>query len=153
MHTFPSHTYLCTYTLYTCSGTDVYHNGSGARWAFMDEHDPPFPLSDPCTWFGVNCSANGQHVVALFPNPRSSGNPLIGQLPASIAGLRVGLEHLYTSNDVSQSWLSGSLPASVGQLTQLKCMYFSHNNISGTLPSSLSNLTNLQVMFTNNIYS
>lgn len=138
--------HIYTYVHHAHRGTDVYHNGTGARWAFMSGHNPPFPLSDPCTWFGVNCSANGQHVVGLFPNPRLSGNPLVGHLPASIGGLHAGLEHLYTSNDVSQSWLSGSLPESVGQLTHLKCMYFSHNNISGALPSSLTNLTKLQVI-------
>ena len=124
-------------------GTDVYNNGSGAPWSFADGATP---LSDPCGWFGVLCTdgASGiRHVLALFPNTRDSGNPLIGVLPASISAL-TSLEHLYTSNDVSQSWLSGTLPPSVGKLTRLKCMYFSHNNISGVLPSSLSHLTQLQ---------
>ena len=126
-------------------GADVYNNGTGAPWSFAA--DGATPLTDPCGWFGVLCTAvqagNSRHVLALFPNPRDSGNPLIGALPASIGAL-TSLEHLYTSNDVSQSWLSGTLPPSVGKLTRLKCMYFSHNNISGVLPSSLSRLTQLQ---------
>ena len=141
------HTHCCLgdFAHHIYSGTDVYNNGTGGQWAFSND-DPPAPLSDPCTWFGVNCSASGQHVVGLFPNPRNSGNPLVGNLPASIGAFHAGLEHLYTSNDVSQSWLSGLLPASVGELTQLKCMYFSHNNISGALPPSLTHLTKLQVI-------
>ena len=36
----------------------------------------------------MQCDASGEHVTGLFPNPRQSGNPLVGQLPASIAKLQ-----------------------------------------------------------------
>jgi LRR receptor-like serine/threonine-protein kinase EFR len=39
----------------------------------------------------------------------------------------------------------GGIPVSFGQLINLKCMYFSHNNLTAPLPSSLENLKNLQV--------
>ena len=52
----------------------------------------------------------------------------MGQLPASVADLSQ-LRHLYTSNDASPSSLSGSLPRELGRLSQLQCMYFSHNNL------------------------
>jgi hypothetical protein len=92
----------------------------------------------------VQCDATGAHVTGLFPNPHQSGNPLIGQLPAAIGGL-TELEHLYTSNDQTQSYLSGTFPEEVGQLSKLKCMYFSHNAITGSIPKSFEQLTNLQV--------
>ena len=122
-------------------GTDVY-NGGG-RWM----------SGDPCAdrWFGVQCDTNGTsagsgthaHVVGLFPNPRGSGNPLIGQLPSSIANLTM-LQHFYSSNDKTPSSLSGTLPASFGTLRHLKCMYFSHNELTGTIPETFTQLTNLQ---------
>ena len=99
---------------------------------------------DPCSWFGVQCDKVGAHVTGLFPNPRGSGNPLVGQLPAAIAKL-THLEHFYSSNDESQSYLSGSFPPEFGSLKNLKCMYFSHNVISGTIPKTFEQLTNLQV--------
>lgn len=109
--------------------------GHGARWLEND---------DPCSWFGVMCDETGQHVTGLFPNPRGSGNPLVGQLPAAIDQLS-HLEHWYSSNDLTQSYLSGTLPPEFGNLKNLKCMYFSHNQISGTIPRTFEGLTSLQV--------
>merc|ERR1711907_398358 len=115
-------------------GTDAV--GGGAEWMG----------GDPCIdgWFGVKCDVTGKHVTMLFPNTRNSGNPLHCQLPASIGDLTY-LEHLYTSNDVSPSSLFGGIPESLGNLRQLKCMYFSHNNLSQPIPKSLEQLTELQV--------
>ena len=102
---------------------------------------------DPCGqgWFGVKCNSNRTHIVELFPNPRHSGNPLVGcALPASIGNL-TRLEHLYTSNDATPSALHGSIPSELGSLAHLKCLYLSHNQLSGEMPTQLQRLTNLQV--------
>ncbi len=109
--------------------------GNGARW---------LENADPCLWFGVMCDATGQHVTGLFPNPRGSGNPLVGQLPPAIGQLSQ-LQHFYSSNDETQSYLSGTLPPEFGALKNLKCMYFSHNVISGTIPKTFEGLANLEV--------
>ena len=102
---------------------------------------------DACVtgWFGVKCDPTNTHVVQLFPNTRFSGNALEGcQLPASIGNL-ANLEHLYMSNDRTPSHLVGPIPATMGKLTRLKCMYFSHTGVSGNLPRELENLVNLEV--------
>ena len=102
--------------------------------------------ADPCAsgWFGVRCDANGTHVLQLFPNTRFSGNALDCELPASIGDL-ANLEHLYTSNDRTPSSLHGAIPTSLGRLSRLKCLYFSHNNLSGSIPTELQQLTSLEV--------
>lgn len=123
------------------AGTDVYHDPNGVQCQQLGNRSRPCACgqckgkggrwlagTNPCSWFGVQCDAAGQHVTGLFPNPRTSGNPLVGQLPSAISKLRK-LEHFYSSNDVSKSRLSGSFPPEFGSLKSLKCMYFSHNEI------------------------
>ena len=54
-------------------------------------------LGDPCKagWFGVLCNPSGTHVLGLFPNPRRSGNPLVGE----VWKLR-GLSKYHTLSDI-----------------------------------------------------
>ena len=123
------------------AGTDVV--GGGARWNVAVSPSNG-SLPDPCGegWFGVECQ-NG-HVAKLFINTRSSGNPMVGELSPLIGQLSE-LEHFYSSNDKTPSALVGGIPASFGNLTKLKCMYFSHNNLTEPFPTSLGQLTQLQV--------
>jgi hypothetical protein len=147
---------------------EIYSRLGGNNWKYnagtdVYNHTGKWMVGDPCAdrWYGVKCQSEAlseestsksspyasyapyAHVVALFPNPRSSGNPLVGQLPDSIANL-TKLQHLYTSNDVSPSSLTGTMPASIGSLSHLKCMYFSHNQLTGTIPRTFEQLTNLE---------
>ncbi len=135
---------------------EIYQKCGGSQWKFNSSTDvvgggKPWSIrnssSDPCRdeWFGVGCDVDGQHIVKLFPNPRYSGNPLRNcELPESIGQLTY-LEHLYTSNDATPSSLIGGIPNSLGTITALKCIYFSHNNLTKPFPASLRNLINLQV--------
>lgn len=137
---------------------DIYKACGGATWRFRAGTDAvgggaawrPGALAgeggDPCFdgWYGVKCNADGSHVTQLFPNTRFSGNPLVCELPRSISQLSM-LEHLYTSNDASPSSLHGLIPSALGQLSHLKCLYLSHNQLSGEIPTELAKLTKLQV--------
>ena len=133
----------------------MYTQCSGAKWKYTKGTDAvggglPWkfgPAADPCGdgWFGLECDAKHEHVVKFFPNTRHSGNPLEGcALPSSFGDLSM-LEHAYFSNDESPSHLHGPIPDSMGNLTSLRCIYFSHTGVEGVIPRSLEKLVNLEV--------
>ena len=72
---------------------------------------------------------------------------LSGSIPAEL-GLLVNLKNLVLSSNE----LSGSIPSALGQLTNLEWLYLDGNELSGSIPSALGQLTNLKnlVMLSNN---
>ena len=57
---------------------EFYAATNGAHWLRRDGWENPD--SDECTWYGVQCDAQGQHITALtLPH-----NQLTGELPASV---------------------------------------------------------------------
>ena len=143
----------------------LYHANGGASWSYNQGTDAvgggrPWNVSShnnhytPCQdrWFGVECgnsihdhdSIDTMHVLKLFVNTRQSGNRMTGELSPFIGNLTF-LEHFYSSNDRTPSQLVGGIPASIGKLVHLKCMYFSHNNLTQPFPKELVQLTQLQV--------
>lgn len=71
--------------------------------------------------------------------PRRFPSSLWGS--ASVPGIAVAflfLVHLHP--------LSGSIPSSIGNLTNLELLDLSHNELSGRIPSSIGNLENLQLL-------
>lgn len=72
-------------------------------------------------------------------------NNLNGSLPAEIGNL-TQLDWLSVSNNQ----LSGALPATIGNLTSLSHVYLDHNSFSGALQDSLRNLTALDTFQFNN---
>lgn len=104
---------------------------------------------DPCEnrWYGVTCNANDSHVTELFPSQVGSGNSLSGTIPASIGNLS-GLQHLVLSNAFThEGALVGSIPASFARLQELRCVYFSHSRLSGSIPAGARQLTKMQGFF------
>jgi Leucine-rich repeat (LRR) protein len=65
-------------------------------------------------------------------------NNLTGSLPASLGNLSQ-LQRL----DLSNNQLSGSIPTTLGNLAQLQYLGLYYNQLSGTIPASLGNLSNL----------
>ena len=68
-----------------------------------------------------------------------SQNRLSGTIPSSLGDL-TNLDRL----ELFGNQLSGAIPSSLGGLTNLEILGFSHNQLSGTIPSSLGGLTNLR---------
>ena len=70
-----------------------------------------------------------------------SNNKLSGSIPTSLSNL-TQLQNLYLH--VNQ--LSGSIPASLGNLAQLQNLFLHDNQLTGSIPASLGNLTQLQFL-------
>ena len=69
------------------------------------------------------------------------GNNLSGEIPSSIGNL-TNLQYLRLVNKN----LSGSIPSEIGNLTNLIELDLSENEFSGSIPSEIGNLTNLTLL-------
>ena len=68
-----------------------------------------------------------------------------GPIPASLGNF-TNLQELYLNNNQ----LSGTIPTSLGSLTNLTELYLRSNQLSGAIPDWLGNFTNLQKLYLNN---
>ena len=68
-------------------------------------------------------------------------NQLSGSIPSSLGNLS-NLEFLH----ISANQLSGSIPSSLGNLSNLEFLHLTFNQLSGSIPSSLGNLSNLEYL-------
>ena len=71
-----------------------------------------------------------------------SGNQLAGSIPASLGNL-TNLQVVALGGNQ----LTGSIPASLGSLTNLEWLNLSNNRLTGSIPASLSSLANLESLF------
>ena len=68
-------------------------------------------------------------------------NNLMGSIPSSIGNL-TNLEYL----NLFRNKLSGKIPSSIANLTNLQSLVLDANNLSGNIPSSIGNLINLKIL-------
>ncbi len=100
---------------------DLYNYTNGSEWTDSSRWTE---FTDPCTtWHGVSCE---QGVYCTPTNP-----------PICYVTNRVSNLHLSTNN------LNGSIPSSIGNLTNLAILEFNYNQLSGSIPLSIGNLTKL----------
>lgn len=68
-------------------------------------------------------------------------NNLNGSIPAELGNLS-DLQYLW----LNYNQLSGSIPAQLGNLSNLQELDLYHNQLSGSIPAALGNLSNLQIL-------
>eukprot|EP01050_Picozoa_sp_SAG11_P001012 SAG11_NODE_40_length_21525_cov_16.276066_12_plen_302_part_00 len=128
---------------------DAFHSLNGRKWRNGTGPSGRWLQGDPCEqrWYGVTCDANNTHVIEFFPSQTQSGNALSGVLPASLGNLS-RLQHLVLSNAFTHTGVvKGTIPDSFASLSELQCVYFSHNRLSGTIPAATSRMRALQGFF------
>ena len=81
---------------------DLYQATNGVNWKQATNWND----GDPCDnkWFGIFCNPTNTHIIEVFPNPRLSGNKMIGKIPDSLWTDLPELEQLYLSNDRPPYW-------------------------------------------------
>lgn len=128
----------------------LFHATAGSKWINKNGWDSLLsggPPSDPCTWFGVNCSAADQKVrhVHLL---RLRANNLQGSLPAS-AFSNFSAKHL-RDIVIDKNKLFGPIPNILSVYSNLQTLDVSHNSFSGTIPSSICTLNLLRLHLSEN---
>jgi Leucine-rich repeat (LRR) protein len=130
--------------------SDLYTSTQGPHWHWnisrqgvhWDFTGNPNPCQDE--WSGLKCSAvvNVDGVDYQFVVALAlPAHGLNGTLPASI-GYLSQLEVLY----LAYNRLHGQLPESIGSLTNLKVLNITENRWSGPIPDSIGNLVALEVL-------
>ena len=83
---------------------------------------------------------SSNRVVALYLHWPFEGT-LKGSIPAELGQL-TNLSSLY----LNRNELTGSIPAELGQLTNLRRLYLQNNELTGSIPAELGQLTNLNIL-------
>ncbi|TVU32575.1 hypothetical protein EJB05_24309, partial [Eragrostis curvula] len=106
--------------------------------------------TSPCKWNGVTCKAamvpHGHGHSGALPSVVSIS--LAGcDLPGSLDGLQFEVFPELSHLSLSFTSLSGSVPASIGNLTELRHLDLSNSNqLSGYIPSALGMLSKLEIL-------
>jgi hypothetical protein len=85
----------------------------------------------------------GQHVTEIDINPKGAVNVLTGRIPPSLGNL-TQLRKLYLSSAFVSSELHGEIPDSLQRLQELRCFYVSHGDLHGPMPAWLNSMPKLQ---------
>ncbi|CAI9772825.1 unnamed protein product [Fraxinus pennsylvanica] len=120
-------------------------SGTNQRWNISGELCSGVAIDDTTIDVinpGIKCGCSfNNNTVCRITALNLGQNYLTGPLPASIGNLT---RMQYLSFGINA--LSGELPRELGMLKDLKSLSFSTNNFSGSLPSELGNLTKLTQM-------
>ncbi len=126
-----------------CAEAGCYPNGWLLKEGWKDA-DPNVvqPVTDD--WTGITVDENGYVVGLSFTD-----NRLYGHIPDELSDLEhlksLTLSSIYTSS--YQNIITGSIPESLGQLTNLITLSIKDNSLTGNIPESLGQLSNLTTLY------
>ncbi|XP_042939450.1 receptor-like protein 50 [Carya illinoinensis] len=116
--------------------------------------------TDCCSWDGVKCNKDTGHISASISaatvfklsrltNLNLSASVFSGQIPTEFFELSklVSLDLSYNSMLKLQKFgLTGEIPSSLGNLTNLNVLQLQKNRLHGSIPQSLSRLASLRIL-------
>ena len=130
----------------------LYHATGGPNWANNSGWLTGAPLDE---WHGINTDSNGR-VLRIQLVENSLTGPLPGEL-GNLSALRLldlrnvlyncTLERGCEATSPSANRLTGSIPASLGKLTDLEYLLLHDNQLVGDIPSEIRSLTNLKYLW------
>lgn len=112
----------------------------GNPWNFTDT-DAKRALELPCgnDWQGITCSENPENVLeCVIDLLEIRGVNATGSLPTSIGTLTNLVSLILIQNQIT-----GTVPSEIGLLSNLELFEFSESPIEGTIPSEFGNLVKL----------
>jgi len=99
-----------------------------------------------CDWYGTQC--NEDNVVTTF---RVAANSLSGTIPEEIRFLNsITFLQIADLGTAGAELITGPIPESLGELSNLEDLVLSGNALTGTLPDSLYDLASLKFIQLNN---
>jgi Leucine-rich repeat (LRR) protein len=119
--------------LHECQALEaLYVSTNGTEWV---EDTGWMSSLTPCSWYGVDCSA--EHIISV----QLPENGLFGSLPTELGNLD-HLTLLYLNNNQ----LTGVIPAELGNLNNLSHLVLYKNQLTGSIPAGLESLNNLSYL-------
>lgn len=122
----------------------IFWESGGPSWNHADGWFETFVLdspSDPCSWFGVNCTITSDGMKSVTSLIIEYNN-MVGKMTESICGLP-NLQVLSLSNNA----ITSSIPNCLGLNRQLIELQLGSNMITGSFPISICESKNLQTIF------
>jgi Leucine-rich repeat (LRR) protein len=100
----------------------------------------------------LNANPDLQPLIDLYnatsgPGWTNKTNWLTGSNPCNWYGITCNGNARVSSVFLPSNSLNGSIPASLGNLSQLQYLYLNANQLKGSIPASLGNLSQLQTLF------
>jgi Leucine-rich repeat (LRR) protein len=112
----------------------LYNSTNGDSWTDNSNWlQPDQPIS---TWHGIRVRNNRVEEIHIYRNN------LVGTLPEEMGNLK-NLKIL----ELKMNQISGTIPASIWDLTDLTWLSLRSNQLIGTIPAEIGNLTNLKVLY------